>query len=158
MLAKPLSMACQHTFSTGERDALGCKEEGKGVSCLCTGTSSTLLLPLGPEGGQETVGTDMKPLLVQTAHLASCAHTKAVLSAAAAGGKLSLPTSPGPGHRRLWVLCSSTSCFWQCCKTGTGKAVWVALSAHLEALANSQLTLLSEKNAEIWVSLQACQC
>lgn len=120
ILAKPIPMACQDTLTTGELDVLGYKEWEKGVSSLLTGFNSAPLLSLRSEGGQETGGTDMKPLLTQTAHSAPWAHIKAVcfpLSAAAAGGKpLCLP-APCPGHCRLRVLCSSTSCFCLGCRT-----------------------------------------
>lgn len=57
------------------------------------------LCPTPIPGVTEIGGTGRKPLLTQTAHPASWAHVKAVcfsLSAAAAGGKLSLPASPLP--------------------------------------------------------------
>ena len=158
----PLPMACQDTFSNGEWDALGYKECGKGVSYLPAWNSSASLLSLGSQGGQEVWGerwTDMKPLLTQTEHPGPTVklYVSTSLQLLRVGSSLCV-AAPWPGHCRLQVLCSCNSCFWLACRTWAGKPVWVALWAHLEVLVNAQLTLLSKKNVEVWIRLQACQC
>lgn len=93
-------MACQGTLLTVEWDALGYKEGGE--RCFLYPHWKKLYptpIPGVREGMRNGRGTDVKPLLTQTAHPALWVHIKAVcfpLSAAAVSGKISLPASPLP--------------------------------------------------------------